>query len=174
MAAWPRSVAQAPSRSSATCAAPCVAHQVALSAAAVHRRIKAVFSHLFSTALAAFSLLFLSLSASISCTEHHHWEPLLPPRAPLCHHRLGVRSPSRPPFRADRTPPLTPFPSDQAAPPTTKDLHDVNPRRSSSGLISAVLSSARRPDSFPTQQPAPNDRRLPPPHCSPPADCTLP
>jgi hypothetical protein len=88
------------------------------------------------------TLLYLSPCSSIPSVEHRRWEPLLPPRAPLCHHRPGVRSPNRPPLGADRTPPPTLFPSYQAAPPATKDLCDVSLRRSSSGLISAVLSTA--------------------------------
>jgi hypothetical protein len=108
------------------------------------------------------TLLYLSLCSSISSAEHHCWELLLPPRAPLCHHRLGFRSPNRPPLGANRMPPLTSFPSDQAAPPAAKDLHDVSLRRSSFGLISAVLSTTRTADSFPTQQPPPTtaDRPL--------------
>jgi hypothetical protein len=119
-------------------------------------------SHLRSTALTAFSLLCLPPSASVPRVEHCRWELLLPPHAPPCHHRLGIRSPSQPPLGADRTSPLTLFPSDEAMPPTAKDLHDVSPCRSSSGLISAVLSTTRTPDNFPTQEPAPTtaDRPL--------------
>jgi hypothetical protein len=121
-------------------------------------------SHLRYNALTAFSLLCLLLFAFVPSIEHHRWEPLLAPRAPPCHHRLVVRSPSRPPLRANRTPPLMSFPSDQATLPAAKDFHDVSLRWSSSSRISAVLSTARMPDSFPTQPPAPNNRRPPPPH----------
>jgi hypothetical protein len=110
------------------------------------------------------TLLYHWPHSSVPSVEHRCWEPLLPPCAPPCRHRLGVRSPSRPPLGADWTSPLTSFPSDQATPPATKDLRDVSPRRSSSNLISAVLSTARTPDNFPTQPPAPNNRRPPPPH----------
>jgi hypothetical protein len=129
-------------------------------------------SHLRSTALAAFSLLCLSLYASVPCAEHHCWEPLLSPRAPPCRHRLGVRSPSRPPLRADRTLPDMPFSFDQATVPAAKHLHDVSPRWSSSGLISNFLSTMRMLDNFLTQHPAPNDRRSPPPRRFPPCDHT--
>jgi hypothetical protein len=129
-------------------------------------------SHLRSTALVAFSPLYLPPSISVPSVEHCRWEPLLPPHAPPCHHRLGARSPSRPPLGANQTPPLMSLPSDQATPPTGKDLHDVRQRRSSSGLISTVLSIARTPNHFPIQQRAPNYRRSPPPRRFPPADHT--
>jgi hypothetical protein len=113
------------------------------------------------------TLLCLSPRSSVPSAEQCRWEPLLPPHAPLCRYRLGVRSPNRPPLRADWTPPLTSFPSDQAAPPAAKDLRDVSLHRSSSGLISALLSIAQTPDSSPTSEPAPstsspaNRRRFP-------------
>jgi hypothetical protein len=53
-------------------------------------------------------------------------------------------------------------------------LRDTSPRRSSSGLIYAVLSTARTPDVFPPQHLAANNRQAPPPHRSPPADHTSP
>jgi hypothetical protein len=127
-----------------------------------------------ATELSPSTLLCLLPHSSVPSAEHRRWEPLLPPCAPPCRHRLGVHSLNRPLLRADRTPPLTSFPSDQSAPPAAKDLHNVSPRRSSSGLISAVLSTARTPDSFLTQQLAPNDRRSSPPRHSPPTDHTSP
>jgi hypothetical protein len=53
-----------------------------------------------------------------------------------------------------RRPPSS-FPFDQAVPPAAKDVRDVSPCCSSSGHIPAILSTARTPDSFPTQQSAP-------------------
>jgi hypothetical protein len=47
------------------------------------------------------TLLCLSLCSSVSSAEHRRMEPLLPPRGPPCHHRLGVCSPNRPLLRAD-------------------------------------------------------------------------
>jgi hypothetical protein len=106
------------------------------------------------------SLLYLSPCSSVPSVEHRRCEPLLSLRAPPCHHRLGVCSPNRPPLVADRTPPLMSFPSDQFALPAAKDLHDVSPRRSSSGLISAVLSTVRTPDSSPTSESTPSTSSL--------------
>jgi hypothetical protein len=54
--------------------------------------------------------------------------------------------------------------------PAAKDLCDVSPRRSSSGLIFTILSATQTPDSFPTQQPAPNNCRSTPHSRSSPLD----
>jgi hypothetical protein len=37
-------------------------------------------------------LLYLSPRSPAPSTQRHRWEPLLPPRAPPCHRRLGVTS----------------------------------------------------------------------------------